>query len=85
MRKNLALASFVLFVFTAILCFSFKPTYKFQDPSLSIEERVNDLVLKMTLDEKVGQMLNSAPAITRLGVPAYNWWNECLHGVARTP
>ena len=59
--------------------------YTFQDPSLSIEKRVNDLVSRMTLEEKVGQMLNSAPAIDRLGIPAYNWWNECLHGVARTP
>lgn len=61
-----------------------KYQYDFQDPSLSVEQRVNDLVSKMTLDEKVGQMLNAAPAIERLGVPAYNWWNECLHGVART-
>jgi beta-glucosidase len=37
----------------------------------------------MTLEEKAGQMMNDAPAIDRLGVPAYNWWNECLHGVAR--
>jgi beta-glucosidase len=59
--------------------------YKFRDPSLTVDERVNDLVSKLTLEEKVGQMLNSAPAIDRLGIPAYNWWNECLHGVARTP
>jgi len=37
----------------------------------------------MTLEEKVSQMMNDAPAIDRLGIPAYNWWNECLHGVAR--
>ena len=37
----------------------------------------------MTLEEKIGQMMNAAPAIERLGVPEYNWWNECLHGVAR--
>ncbi len=59
-------------------------TYNFQDPGLPIETRVNDLVSKLTLEEKVGQMLNSAPAVDRLGIPAYNWWNECLHGVART-
>lgn len=37
----------------------------------------------MTLEEKVGQLIDAAPAIDRLGVPQYNWWNECLHGVAR--
>ena len=58
--------------------------YPFQDPSLSIEKRVNDLVSRLTLEEKVTQMLNSTPAIQRLGIPAYDWWNECLHGVART-
>lgn len=52
---------------------------------LSFEERVNDLVHRLTLEEKVAQMLNAAPAIPRLGVPAYDWWNEVLHGVARTP
>ncbi len=58
-----------------------KPAYL--DPSAPLENRVNDLVSRMTLDEKIGQMMNSAPAIPRLNVPAYNWWNESLHGVAR--
>lgn len=53
------------------------------DTSLPFEERVDDLVSRMTLEEKVGQMLNGAPAIERLGIPAYNWWNEGLHGMAR--
>jgi len=59
--------------------------FPFQDVSLSFEQRVNDLVSRMTLEEKVGQMLNSAPAIDRFGIPKYNWWSEILHGVARTP
>jgi beta-glucosidase len=59
--------------------------YPFQNTTLSFEARVNDLVGRMTLEEKVGQMLNAAPAIPRLGIPAYDWWNEVLHGVARTP
>jgi len=58
-------------------------TYPFQDPSLSIEERVADLISRMTLKEKADQLLYTAPAIPRLGIPAYNWWNEALHGVAR--
>jgi beta-glucosidase len=58
-----------------------KPAYL--DSSLPIEQRVNDLVSRMTLEEKVSQMQDVAPAIPRLNVPAYNWWNEALHGVAR--
>lgn len=57
--------------------------YKFQDPSLSISERTEDLISRMTLEEKVSQLLDRSPAIERLGIPEYNWWNECLHGVAR--
>ncbi len=55
----------------------------YMDESLSFEERAKDLVSKMTLEEKVFQTLHTAPAIERLGVKAYNWWNEALHGVAR--
>ncbi|MGI4863363.1 MAG: hypothetical protein ACRYFZ_05520 [Janthinobacterium lividum] len=47
-------------------------------------QRVDDLVGRLTLPEKVSQMLNASLAIDRLGIPAYNWWNEALHGVART-
>jgi len=57
--------------------------FPFQNPELSVEQRANDLVGRMTLDEKISQMMNAAPAIPRLEIPEYNWWNECLHGVAR--
>lgn len=57
------------------------PTYL--DPSQDAHARAQDLVSRMTLEEKVGQMVHNAPAIPRLGVPSYDWWNECLHGVAR--
>jgi beta-glucosidase len=57
--------------------------YPFRNTSLSVEARVSDLVSRMTLQEKSDQLLYTAPAIPRLGVPAYTWWNEALHGVAR--
>ena len=46
-------------------------------------KKAQELVSQMTLEEKAGQMKYDAPAIPRLGIPAYNWWNESLHGVAR--
>src|ERR1035437_9575211 len=57
------------------------PLYK--NPDAPLDKRVEDLLSRMTLEEKVSQMMNDSPAIQRLDVPAYNWWNECLHGVAR--
>ncbi len=70
------------------LCFSEQPvsaarTPIYQDSTRSFEMRAADLVARMTLEEKVSQMLNDAPAIPRLGIPKYEWWNEALHGVAR--
>ena len=58
-----------------------RPAYL--DATLPIEQRVKDLVGRMTLDEKISQMQYVASAIPRLNIPAYNWWNEALHGVAR--
>src|SRR6187402_3953956 len=57
--------------------------FPFLNTALSIDERVNDLVSRMTLEEKISQMVNDAPAIERLSIPKYNWWSEGLHGVAR--
>ena len=53
------------------------------NPDLPAEQRAKDLVSRMTLDEKVLQMQDQAPALPRLNIPAYGWWNEALHGVAR--
>jgi beta-glucosidase len=53
------------------------------NPKLSVDQRADDLISRMTLEEKVDQLGHIAPAIPRLRVPAYNWWNEGLHGVAR--
>ena len=55
----------------------------YQNPDLPADKRAADLVSRMTLEEKVAQMQNNAPAIPKLGVPVYGWWNEALHGVAR--
>jgi beta-glucosidase len=55
----------------------------FRNSALPLEDRVNDLVARMTTEEKIAQLFNDAPGIDRLGIPPYNWWNEALHGVAR--
>jgi beta-glucosidase len=72
--------------FLCVLLCVFAPlreTPPYKNPNLPIETRIDDLVSRMTLEEKVLQMQNAAPAIERLGIPAYDWWNEALHGVAR--
>lgn len=80
-----AILYLLIFLSVDISAFSQKKfNYPFQNPALSINARVNDLVSRLTLEEKVNQMLNSTPAIERLGIPPYDWWNESLHGVART-
>jgi beta-glucosidase len=56
----------------------------FRNPSAPLEARINDLISKLTLEEKALQMMHRSPAIPRLNIPAYNWWNESLHGVARS-
>jgi len=83
-NSGMGICVFILFLFTL----NARPQgiagpVKYTDPKLPFAERVNDLVSRLTLQEKVLQMQNSAPAIERLGIPAYNWWSECLHGVAR--
>jgi beta-glucosidase len=56
----------------------------FRDPSLPIEQRLGDLIGKLTMEEKISQLMMESPAIPRLGIPAYHWWNEGLHGYARS-
>src|SRR6266567_6406870 len=55
----------------------------YKDPNAPVEKRAADLISRMTLEEKISQLMNDSPAIDRLDLPAYNWWNESLHGVAR--
>ncbi|MBP5636876.1 MAG: glycoside hydrolase family 3 protein, partial [Bacteroidales bacterium] len=58
-------------------------TYPFQDKTLSPEERADDLISRLTLEEKTTLTLNASEAIERFGIKAYDWWNEALHGVGR--
>ncbi|UMB61785.1 glycoside hydrolase family 3 C-terminal domain-containing protein [Lutibacter sp. A80] len=85
--KSFRIKTPTIFVMVFLLLISFKAhsqeVLPYLDTSLTFDERVNDLVERMTLEEKVGQMMNDAPAIPRLNIPAYEYWNECLHGVAR--
>lgn len=55
----------------------------FQDPSLPVADRAADLLGRLTLEEKAGLLVSQSPGVPRLGVPAYDWWSESLHGVAR--
>ena len=74
-------SSAVVYLALVSACFAQAPIYK--DPSAALDRRVEDLLSRMTLEEKVSQLMNDSPAIERLDVPHYNWWNESLHGVAR--
>jgi beta-glucosidase len=76
-----------VFILAALSCVIYAQTiakFPFQDTRKTIDERVADLVSRLTLEEKAEQMMNNAPGVTRLGVLPYSWWNESLHGVART-
>lgn len=84
MKTKCLLFGLIIVLFMNYSCKE-KYEYKFRNPDLPIDERVSDLVSHLTLEEKISQMMNIAPTIDRLGIPAYNWWNECLHGVARSP
>ena len=63
------------------LCFA--QQYPFQDTTLDIETRVNDLIGRLSIDEKLSLLEHQNPAIPRLGLKPYSWWNEALHGVGR--
>ena len=73
---------FCLFA-TLFVSIGYSQKADFQDPTKPLEVRITDLLGKLTLEEKVHQMLHSSPDIPRLNIPAYNWWNEALHGVGR--
>ena len=83
MKQIKSLTAFFLVVISIFLSIGCEKTEKWKNPNLPVEKRVNDLVSRMTLEEKISQMMDVAAPIERLGIPAYNWWNEGLHGVAR--
>lgn len=72
-----------LFLLESLIGVAQSTGYAFQNPNLPVESRIADLLSLMTPEEKVSQLLYNSPAIERLSIPAYNWWNEGLHGVAR--
>ena len=62
---------------------SYAQMLPYQNPSLSAEQRAADLCSRLTIDEKARLMMNGSPAIKRLGIPAFEWWSEALHGIGR--
>lgn len=74
---------FALGVCSLSLLFSCAQKLPYQDTSLTAEQRAEDLLPRLTLEEKVALMQNASPAIPRLGIKEYDWWNEALHGVGR--
>jgi beta-glucosidase len=83
-QKTRKLPERILITACFLLCSnSYGETLPFQNQSLPIETRVSDLVDRLTIEEKVSQLFDKSPAIKRLSIPEYYWWNEALHGVAR--
>ncbi len=82
MNKRTVVWTLILFLSAAVYAAGEQGAV-YKDTSADFESRAADLVERMTLEEKISQLGDNAPGIERLGVPAYNWWNECLHGVAR--
>jgi len=87
MKSRLQLTSAVICLFSLCLTLHGQTSGRqsspdYLNPRLPIDKRVDDLVSRLTLEEKISQMMNKSVAIDRLGIPAYDWWNEALHGVA---
>lgn len=80
--KKLVIGLSIAF-FTANLSAQTTYKYPFQNPKISSEKRIENLLSLLTAEEKIGMMMNSSQPVDRLGIPAYDWWNEALHGVAR--
>ena len=75
---------FVLWLGLAVADIGWAQNEPYKNPDLSPRERAEDLLKRLTLKEKASLMINSSPAVERLGIKPYNWWSEALHGVARS-
>jgi beta-glucosidase len=84
MKKHFQYRIFISLLFLVVAQINYAQSLaKYKNHNFSIDERSQDLVARMTLDEKISLLGYNSAAIPRLGIPAYNWWNEALHGVAR--
>ena len=86
MKINYKYITLITLIFSSFIwggCGNSKNMPIYMDESYSHRERIEDLISQMTLKEKASQLMYESPAIERLGIPEYNWWNECLHGVGR--
>ena len=78
---RILVAAILPFLLTTVSAQENPQIYPFQNPKLSVEKRVDDLITRLTPEEKVGMMMNRSAAVERLGIPAYNWWGEACHGL----
>jgi beta-glucosidase len=85
MKKHVIKVKWILLIWltTCGISLLYGQSVPYQNPALPLETRAKDLLSRLTIDEKVSLMMNDSPAIDRLGIPKYDWWNEALHGVAR--
>ena len=81
--KKLSILIFAAACLMMASCNGNKYEYPFQNPKLSVEKRVENLISLLTPEEKVGLMMNGSVSVDRLGIPAYNWWSEACHGICR--
>ncbi|QRX63305.1 glycoside hydrolase family 3 C-terminal domain-containing protein [Dysgonomonadaceae bacterium zrk40] len=82
MNKQIIWILFIAGIFSMSGCKE-KYAHPFQNPDLTVEERVDNLISLLTLEEKAGMMVNASKPVPRLDIPAYDWWNEALHGLGR--